>query len=613
MMSNPPSDSGPPSTANTCRWSEKESEKLFEAATQHGNNWTAVARLIPGRNKTECQARWTAELDAARAATKICMRPLQSPPRLLKKDEAIVVGKRARFDSRKLQKDEDVDSPAAKRPRVDSPISTPVDVAAPSDWIVVASTYSATAASLEQPSIWKVAEEEDAEPTESAAGEESDLDEMADLEQPSSWKAAEEDAEPAESITGEEADLVEVAEILGKGFMSVAEVVPGEANTQCPQVLANTLMPGGDPTIVDNKLGRWTAEEDSKLIAAVAALEKLGKKEWTEVAKLVPGRTNNQCRIRWVMQLDPSGGPTINMGSWTENEYVELVGAVKRHGSKLVSGRKNWSNELRLAVAATTPETSSLQQQPINLPQVEDTLPRQLQQAKDTQSTKRPPLDTPLSTTTTSRNNVASIASTTVASHAQSPSVTGQITYTGRWTKKEKDKLFDAVELHGNTNWVAVALLIPGRDKSQCQARWTSELDAARAAAKFYASSLPPPRQQPPQEPQSQQCKAPPQMMHQEEGIPAAKRLRFETSLPNSQVEVVDLSTTDTMQQDEDTKRPHVETSRPIAPVEAVHLSTTDTGATDSCDDKVDVASTSAATEASHAQPRNWWRWWQQQ
>jgi hypothetical protein len=371
---------------------------------------------------------------------------------------------------------------------------------------------------------------------------------------------------------------------------------------------------------VDNKLGRWTAEEDLKLITAVAALEKLGKKEWTEVAKLVPGRTNNQCRIRWVMQLDPSGGPTVNIGSWSEEEYVELVKAVKRHGSKLVSGRKNWSDELRLAVAATSPNASSLQQQqPLNLPQGEAPS-QQLQQVEDTQVAKRALYDTPLSTTTASHNNVASTASVPVASHAQSPqaqspSITGQITYTGKWTKEEKDKLFEAVELHGTTNWIAVALLIPGRNKTQCQARWTSELDAARAAAKFHASSPPPPRQQPPHEPQSQQCEAPRQMM-QQEGIQAAKRPRFEKSRPIAQVEVVDLSTTDTMQQEEGipaTKRPRSETSRPIAQVEVVDLSTADTGATDSCDDRVGVASTSSATEASHAQPRNWWRWWQQQ
>jgi hypothetical protein len=650
IVSKPPSATGPTSTTNTCRWSEKESEKLFEAVTQHGSNWIAVARLIPGRNKTECQARWTAELDAARAAAKICMQPPQqqplqvpqgqAPPQMLKKDEAIIVAKRPRFDSRKLKKDEDIQ--AAKRPRVDSHISTSVDVVGAPDWVVVASTYSATAASLEQPSIWKAAEE-DTEPTESITGQEADQAEVVEILCKGLVAVAElvpvqadaqcpqivanslipsgdptiaynklgsraEDAEPTENIRGEEADRAEVVQILGKGLAAVAELVPDQADAQCPQIVANSLIPSGDPTITDNKLGRWTGEEDTKLIAAVAALEKLGKKEWTEVAKWVPGRTNNQCRIRWIMQLDPSGGPTVNMGSWSEEEYVELVGAVKRNGSKLVSGRKNWSNELRLAVAATNPNASSLQQQPLNPPQGEAPF-QQLPQAEDTQVAKRPLFDTPLSTTTASHNNVASTASAAVASHAQSPSVAGPITYTGEWTKEEKEKLFEAVEQHGTTNWIAVALLVSSRNKTQCQARWTYELDAARVAARVYASSPPPPRQRRPQKQQSQQCEAPRQK-------PAAKRPRIDTSHPISLVEVIDVSTADTMQQDEAipaAKRPRFETSRPVAQVEGVGLSTADTGATGSCDDRVVVASTSSAMVASHAQPRNWWRLWRQQ
>lgn len=577
-------------TAHTCNstWLEKESEKLFEAVKEHGSNWSAVALLIPGRNKTECQARWKAELDAARAATKIYMRPPQppqgeAPNQMLKKDdEVILVAKRPRFNSRKLQKDEDTQ--AAKKRRVDSPVYTSVDVVAASqimdavktsshsNWVVVASTCSATAASLEQPSI---------------------------------WKPAEEDTEVTESRTGEVADLAEEVEILGKGLVAVAELDPVQADAQCPQILANTVIPSSDPTIADNKLGRWKPEEDTKLIAAVAALEKLGKKEWTEVAKLVPGRTNNQCRIRWIMQLDPSGGPTVNMGSWTEGEYVELVGAVKRHGSKLVSGRKNWSKELRLAVAATHPNRSALQQQhPVNSSQGEAP-PQKLQQAEDTLGSKRSLFETPLSNaidvlvatqmSATEKialhSNVASAAFATVASHAQSLSVTVPTTYTGKWTNEENENLFEAVKQHGNTNWIAVAQLVQGRDKSQCHAKWTAELDAARAASKLYASPPSPPRRRTPNDPQSQQRTdtttvaaplAPHQMLQQDEDIPAAKRPRFETTRSTAQVEVVDLSMAGTV-------------------------------ATTSCDERVVVASTNAAILASDAHPRNWWRWWQQQ
>jgi hypothetical protein len=644
----PPSARGPTSTASpTRRWPEKESEKLFEAVKQHGSNWNAVARLVPGRDKSECQARWTAELDAARAATKIGVQPPQAtqgeaPPQMLPKYEDIIVPKRPRFDSRKVKKAADIavakkarfDSrkrkkdeviPAAKKPRSYSPVYTPADVVAASqmmetaaaasqtDWVVVASTCSPTAASLEQPlGMWNPAEE-DAELTESRTGkwrlEEDALLTEAVKKYGTNWIAVAtmvpgrtdsqcytkwvKSLEPSNRATvrtagiltaAADAELAEGAEILSKGFVAVAELVP-------VPVPADALIANGDPAIADNKLGRWTSEEDTKLIAAVAALEKLGKKEWTEVARLVPGRTNNQCRIRWVMQLDPSGGPnTVEMGSWTEDEYVELVGAVKRHGSKLVSGRKNWSKELRLAVAATNPNISSLQQQSLDSPQ-DEAPPQQLQQAGDTQVSKRPRFETPIFTAAAhvvvaapvtatkkipSHNDVASTASATVAFHAQSPSVTGPTASTRIWTEEENEKLFEAVKQHGS-NWNAVARLVPGRDKSECHARWTAELDAARAVAKLYAS--PPGR--PRQEPRPPQYEAPPQMLQQDEDIPAAKRPRFETSRPIAEVEVVDLSTADTV-------------------------------ATTSCNDRVVVASTSSAVVASDAQPRNWWRWWQQ-
>jgi hypothetical protein len=45
----------------------------------------------------------------------------------------------------------------------------------------------------------------------------------------------------------------------------------------------------------------WTPEEDTQLTAAV----KGHGKKWVKVAKLVSGRTDKQCRKRWVLTLDP--------------------------------------------------------------------------------------------------------------------------------------------------------------------------------------------------------------------------------------------------------------------------------------------------------------------
>jgi hypothetical protein len=46
----------------------------------------------------------------------------------------------------------------------------------------------------------------------------------------------------------------------------------------------------------------------------------------------------------------------------------------------------------------------------------------------------------------------------------------------GRWTREEDANLTDAVNKHGS-NWVAVAVLVPGRTKKQCRKRWVESLD----------------------------------------------------------------------------------------------------------------------------------------
>jgi hypothetical protein len=63
-------------------------------------------------------------------------------------------------------------------------------------------------------------------------------------------------------------------------------------------------------------------EEDAKLTEAV---EELGK-DWVRVAAMVRGRTNQQRRYRWVMNLDPN----VTLGKWTVEEDAKLTGAVKK-------------------------------------------------------------------------------------------------------------------------------------------------------------------------------------------------------------------------------------------------------------------------------------------
>jgi hypothetical protein len=69
----------------------------------------------------------------------------------------------------------------------------------------------------------------------------------------------------------------------------------------------------------------WKAEEDAKLIEAV---NKHGKK-WVAVAAMVPGRTNQQCRYRWITAVDPADE---GAGKWTPEEDANLTVAVQKHG-----------------------------------------------------------------------------------------------------------------------------------------------------------------------------------------------------------------------------------------------------------------------------------------
>lgn len=48
--------------------------------------------------------------------------------------------------------------------------------------------------------------------------------------------------------------------------------------------------------------GRWTSEEDAALLESVA---KYGKR-WYEVARALPGRTDDQCAKRYKDAVDPS-------------------------------------------------------------------------------------------------------------------------------------------------------------------------------------------------------------------------------------------------------------------------------------------------------------------
>ncbi|KAL0425344.1 UNVERIFIED_CONTAM: Myb-like protein L [Sesamum radiatum] len=118
----------------------------------------------------------------------------------------------------------------------------------------------------------------------------------------------------------EDNQLRSAVETFGESnWQLVASVMEGRTGTQCSNRWLKTLHPARQ------RVGKWTQEEDKRLKVAVTLF---GPRTWKKVARCVPGRTQVQCRERWVNCLDPS----LNMSKWTEEEDSKLEAAIAEHG-----------------------------------------------------------------------------------------------------------------------------------------------------------------------------------------------------------------------------------------------------------------------------------------
>ncbi|KAJ7774293.1 hypothetical protein DFH07DRAFT_800942, partial [Mycena maculata] len=116
--------------------------------------------------------------------------------------------------------------------------------------------------------------------------------------------------------------LLDAVELYGTSWSLVARYVAPEVTAaQCSTRFLRTL----DPSL---RRGTWSAEEDKRLTDAVAAYGKV----WPEVASVVPGRTNEQCRDRWTT-IDPAKTGSKN-DDWSEEQDKALIEAVKTIGKK---------------------------------------------------------------------------------------------------------------------------------------------------------------------------------------------------------------------------------------------------------------------------------------
>lgn len=103
-------------------------------------------------------------------------------------------------------------------------------------------------------------------------------------------------------------------------------VSPYATTSQCQTRYVRSV----DPSI---KREPWTLEEDARLRKAVEAFSN----SWIDVAGVLPGRTNDQCRERWAEIGTNEGGK----GPWSGAEDQRLLDAVKELGKKwkMVSGK----------------------------------------------------------------------------------------------------------------------------------------------------------------------------------------------------------------------------------------------------------------------------------
>jgi hypothetical protein len=413
---------------NRSKWSMEEDARLTDAVTElGGNDWVAIAALVPGRTTYQCRQRWGKTLDPAISTDK------WTPEEDAKLTEVVtelgckswvlvaeLVPRRTNTQCRLRwfnRSGPDMINRGKWSLEEDAKLTEAVKKHGVYNWYAVAARVPGRIhnqcrhrwVSYLGPTI------------EHTTGK---------------WKP-EEDAKLNDAVK-EHGD---------NNSVTVAAMVPGRSNVQCRQRWAEALAPTIADTVVDAHTSetepvttactassddtiavaptaavtvpstlpsagssrsrtpphRWTPEEDATLTEAVAGFGK----DWVRVAALVPRRTNKQCGQRWVESLDPE----INRGKWSLEEDAKLAEAVKKHGVN------DWA-----AVAALVPGRI------------------QIRCRQRWGKTLVPDLNT------------------------------------GKWTLKEDAKLTEAVTDHGN-NWVQVATMVPGRTNRQCRYRWAKCLD----------------------------------------------------------------------------------------------------------------------------------------
>ncbi|CAO3596971.1 unnamed protein product [Absidia cylindrospora] len=125
------------------------------------------------------------------------------------------------------------------------------------------------------------------------------------------------------SWTPEEDNLLRLAvQLYGdktEKWAKIAACVQGRTNKNCRKRWFHSL----DPSL---RKGAWTDEEDRLLREGV----KKFPNQWSKIADMLEGRTDDQCAKRWRESLDPS----IDRSDWTTEEDARLTTKFKEFGSQ---------------------------------------------------------------------------------------------------------------------------------------------------------------------------------------------------------------------------------------------------------------------------------------
>jgi hypothetical protein len=106
----------------------------------------------------------------------------------------------------------------------------------------------------------------------------------------------------------------------GRNWKRISEVLVGRTDVQCLHRWQKVLRPG----LIK---GPWTKEEDQAVIELV---QKYGIKSWSFIARQLKGRLGKQCRERWHNHLNPD----ICKEPWTEAEDKIIIDEHNGKGNK---------------------------------------------------------------------------------------------------------------------------------------------------------------------------------------------------------------------------------------------------------------------------------------